>query len=83
MMQDPVVEVQIILDLLQKTFLGNEISIMSSANRQILLKASKGPTKIKLSEVFRQLIEMKAEMIKDFSLFEASLHQVFVQINGE
>ena len=56
---------------------------MSTANRQILIKVSKSPTKIKISEVFRQLIEMKAEMIKDFSLFEASLHQVFVQINGE
>lgn len=49
----------------------------------MLIKASKGPTKVKLSEVFRQLIEMKTEMIKDFSLFEASLHQVFVQINGD
>ena len=75
MLQDPAIEVQFLINLLQKSFKGNEVSIMSSSNRQVLVKASKGPTKVKLSEIFRQLIEMKVDVIiKDFSLYEASLH---------
>ena len=84
MLQEPNIEISSILNNLRQTFHENEISIMSTANRQVLIKASKGPSYIRLSEVFRRLIELKTnETIKDFSLFEASLHQVFVQINSE
>ena len=57
---------------------------MSNTNSQILLKVSKGPAHIKLSEVFRVLFTLKEveKKVKDFSIFEASLHQVFVQINA-
>lgn len=67
------------VQVLSKSEADKENKIIGS----IVFQLQKAP-ELKISKIFEILLMMKAnKIIEDFSFFEASLQQVFVQINNQ